>query len=218
MLVVKIDVRVTGKWYNKKLQNKLENKYKLRLVNKDGIDVYEGSVRSGWTVTSLKKLCKQNKVKFEINNEFGKRSTTYRAEYFKHNKPVYKKFYRCVYCGRLLNRKKITVDHIYPVKKVNESTYYQGQLKRIGADSVNNYRNLVAAFFRCNAKKSAKTGWWIIKAKIGSMKYYWPVVHLIEFIIFLLILYYLYTNRIIISDNLKILLENNGFHNVNLLT
>ena len=29
---MKIDVRVTGKWHNKKLQNKLENKYKLNLL------------------------------------------------------------------------------------------------------------------------------------------------------------------------------------------
>lgn len=215
---MKIDVRVTGKWYNKKLQNKLENKYKLKLVNIDGIYMYEGSVKYSWAVTSLKRLCRQNKVKFEINNDFGKRSTTYRTEYFKHNKPIYKKFYRCVYCGRLLSRRKITVDHIYPVKKVNESTYYQDKLKRMGADSVNNYRNLVSACFRCNAKKSAKTGWWIIKAKIGSMKYYWLVVHIIEFIIFLLILYNLYANRMIISDNLKFFLEKHGFYDTNLLT
>lgn len=215
---MKIDVRVTGKWYNKKLQNKLENKYKLKLVNIDGIYMYEGSVKSSWAVTSLKRLCRQNKVKFEINNDFGKRSTTYRTEYFKHNKPIYKKFYRCVYCGRLLSRRKITVDHIYPVKKVNESTFYQDKLKRMGADSVNNYRNLVSACFRCNAKKSAKTGWWIIKAKIGSMKYYWLVVHIIEFIIFLLILYNLYANRMIISDNLKFFLEKHGFYDTNLLT
>ena len=136
---MKIDVRVTVKWYNKKLQNKLENKYKLKLVNIDGIYMYEGSVKSSWAVTSLKRLCRQNKVKFEINNDFGKRSTTYRTEYFKHNTPIYKKFYRCVYCGRLLSRRKITVDHIYPVKKVNESTYYQDKLKRMGADSVNDY-------------------------------------------------------------------------------
>lgn len=215
---MKIDVRVTGKWYNKKLQNKLENKYKLKLVNIDGIYMYEGSVKSSWAVTSLKRLCRQNKVKFEINNDFGKRSTTYRTEYFKHNKPIYKKFYRCVYCGRLLSRRKITVDHIYPVKKVNESTYYQDKLKRMGAYSVNDYRNLVSACFRCNAKKSAKTGWWIIKAKIGSMKYYWLVVHIIEFIIFLLILYNLYANRMIISDNLKFFLEKHGFYDTNLLT
>lgn len=215
---MKIDVRVTGKWYNKKLQNKLENKYKLKLVNIDGIYMYEGSVKSSWAVTSLKRLCRQNKVKFEINNDFGKRSTTYRTEYFKHNKPIYKKFYRCVYCGRLLSRRKITVDHIYPVKKVNESTFYQDKLKRMGADSVNNYRNLVSACFRCNAKKRAKTGWWIIKAKIGSMKYYWLVVHIIEFIIFLLILYNLYANRMIISDNLKFFLEKHGFYDTNLLT
>lgn len=215
---MKIDVRVTGKWYNKKLQNKLENKYKLKLVNIDGVYMYEGSVKSSWAVTSLKRLCRQNKVKFEINNDFGKRSATYRTEYFKHNKPIYKKFYRCVYCGRLLSRRKITVDHIYPVKKVNESTYYQDKLKRMGADSVNDYRNLVSACFRCNAKKSAKTGWWIIKAKIGSMKYYWLVVHIIEFIIFLLILYNLYANRMIISDNLKFFLEKHGFYDTNLLT
>lgn len=215
---MKIDVRVTGKWYNKKLQNKLENKYKLKPVNIDGMYVYEGSIKSSWAVTSLKRLCRQNKVKFEINNDFGKRSTTYRAEYFKHNKPIYKKFYRCVYCGRLLSRKKITVDHIYPVKKVNESTYYQDKLKRMGADSVNDYRNLVSACFRCNAKKSSKTGWWIIKAKIGSMKYYWLVVHIIEFIIFILVLYNLYTNRMIISDNLKFFLEKHGFYDTNLLT
>lgn len=215
---MKIDVRVTGKWYNKKLQNKLENKYKLKLVNIDGVYAYEGSVKSSWAVTSLKRLCRQNKVKFELNNDFGKRSTTYRTEYFKHNKPIYKKFYRCVYCGQLLSRRKITVDHIYPVKKVNESIYYQDKLKKMGADSVNDYRNLVSACFRCNAKKSAKTGWWIIKAKIGSIKYYWPIVHMIEFIIILFILYNLYINRIIISDNLKIFLENHGFYDTSLLT
>lgn len=177
------EVKITAPgWTPECIKRKLRKKYRLNeIVHQDSI-VYTGEL-SKPKINSVKrfiyKIRKTCRLAYSIDNSFGKRSATYRKEYFSHNKPVYGKFYRCVYCGTLHTRKNITIDHIYPVKKVNESTYYQEKLKKKGADSVNSYQNLVAACRRCNSQKSAKMGLWILRAYIGSIKGFWFVVHIV---------------------------------------
>lgn len=177
------EVKITApNWAPKYIRRKLKRKYMLHESEYQDHIVYAGKL-SKFRINSIKrfiyKVRKTCRLAYSIDNSFGKRSATYRKEYFAHNKPIYGKFYRCVYCGTLHTRKNITVDHIYPVKKVNESTYFQEKLKKKGAESVNSYKNLVAACRRCNSKKSANMGLWIPRAYIGSIKGFWFVVHII---------------------------------------
>lgn len=130
--------------------------------------VYIGYIKSHNKFIALKKFCKCNGLKFEINNNYGKRSDSYRYEFFKHNNPILGNFYFCVYCGALKTKNKITIDHLYPVHQVNTSITLQRKLKRMGCENVNSYQNLVAACRTCNLKKSAHLNGWIIRGKLGK--------------------------------------------------
>ncbi len=97
------------------------------------------------------------------------RSTNYRQIFFR----TYKgSEYRCLYCNRKLTKEGLQVDHIYPVRKAKTKAG-QRYLKRHGMDTVNDPKNLAAACPRCNKRKGAKGGIWLIKAKLGQYKWYW---------------------------------------------
>lgn len=108
-----------------------------------------------------------------VDPDFGKRSQNYRAVFFKNAKPAFGNMYFCAYCGRLVRRKKITVDHIFPVCKVSNNARLQRFLKWRGYESVNDKRNLCAACRRCNEKKGVQMGIWIVRGLIGRHRIYW---------------------------------------------
>lgn len=179
----KIDVKVTLKrrvsqktFYKiKDIWNLTWNKYGQCLMG----SVYENRI------ASLRRFCRFHGMKFEINNEFGKRSGDYRDTFFKHYRSrTYSLaaalvrnwdtdrgygYYYCAYCGKKTDLKKITVDHIYPVAKVNASTKLQRKLKKLGYENVNDYRNLTPACAKCNKKKGTKLNWWYIcRGRLGQ--------------------------------------------------
>ena len=179
----KIDVKVTLKrrvsqktFYKiKDTWNLTWSKYGQCLMG----SVYEDKI------ASLRRFCRFHGMKFEINNEFGKRSGDYRDAFFKHYRSrTYSLFaalvrnwntdrgcsyYYCAYCGKKTDLKKVTVDHIYPVAKVNASTKLQRKLKRLGYENVNDYRNLTPACAKCNKKKGTKLNWWYIyRGRLGQ--------------------------------------------------
>ena len=106
------------------------------------------------------------------------RNEDYRKEYFQNNKPVQPAKYRCVYCGRKLLYKDVTVDHLYPVNKLMYSTRIQKQAKRYGVDGANDVKNLVCACRSCNSKKGTKTGFWLLRGKIGRHPIVWKIRNL----------------------------------------
>lgn len=124
----------------------------------------------------LQKYCKNNHLPFLINNNFGKRSNTYRKIFFKNNPPRYffsHPFYFCSYCGLPIAANNITVDHLYPVGKAQKSIKFQQKMKEKGFVDINDVKNLVPACWNCNIKKGAKTGLWILKGKIGKNQFLW---------------------------------------------
>lgn len=106
------------------------------------------------------------------------RSDTYRQEYFKHNKPVQPAKYRCVYCGRKLLYKDVTVDHLYPINKLMYDPRVQKWAKRHGIDGANDVKNLVCACRCCNSKKGTKMGLWLLRGKIGRHPIVWKIRNL----------------------------------------
>lgn len=105
--------------------------------------------------------------------KFGERSRDYRKTFFSHNKPVFGRYYFCAYCGMPVTAKELEVDHLYPVAKVRGSAALQKKLKLMGAVSVNSLCNLVPACHRCNKKKSAHMGAWILLGRIGRHQKLW---------------------------------------------
>jgi 5-methylcytosine-specific restriction endonuclease McrA len=143
--------------------NYLKNTYNLTWnYTKDELvhHTFTGNV-SKFKLNRLIKYCKQNYLKFSINNDFGKRSSDYRKEFYKHFKANRFGYYLCAYCGRPVKGKTLQIDHIYPVAKVNQSYALQKKLKHMGAASVNSYQNLAPACKSCNSFKRAKLGLWI---------------------------------------------------------
>lgn len=69
-------------------------------------------------VEAVKKYCKDRKLEFFMYEGKYERSNNYRKIYFENNKPVFKDYYICVYCGMPIHEKNVTVDHIVPVKKL----------------------------------------------------------------------------------------------------
>lgn len=140
-------------------------------------------------IKKLQNYCLKKHYKFAYDNEFGYRSADYRKTFFDSQKPIFTNFYYCAYCGRLVRKKKITVDHVYPINKVKQDLKFQEKLRRNGYTGVNCAKNLVAACKKCNLKKGTKTGIWIFKAYIGKSNLYWTTRWLFRFAIVLFVLY-----------------------------
>lgn len=95
-----------------------------------------------------------------------KRSSKCREKYFAAAKPVLG-LYRCVYCGRLMTKDKVVVDHVIPVARAKA-----GRLPGYLKGGINSRANLVASCFRCNGKKGDKAGLWVIRARLGRLPGY----------------------------------------------
>jgi HNH endonuclease. len=129
----------------------------------DGVEFF--GIVGEKTLHKIKKYCSLHKYRFRIENNLGRRGSDYRRRYFIMNKPVIGDKYICVYCGKLLTKDELTVDHIYPIGKASNSLKYQKKLSRKGIKNINDGKNLVSACAKCNALKSADTGLWILKSE-----------------------------------------------------
>jgi len=121
------------------------------------------------------------------------RSDRYRYEYFQKHKGLFGLgIYFCPYCGKaMLNRKKIQIDHIRSIHRVQHSRALQRKYDRY-KNGVNDDVNLIASCYRCNEQKGSRGGLWILLGKLGV--YFMPIVRyvLFGFIWFGLILLYIY--------------------------
>lgn len=153
-------------------------RYRMKLCQfglklEDG-NKYRGEITKR-KVTELQEYCRANHLKFYTDNGYGTRDAGYRARFFRNYKPVFGRFYFCAYCGRLMTKKRMTVDHLYPVAKVSRDLRLQKKLQRQGIKDLNSEKNLVAACYACNQEKSAQMGSWITRGKIGRHAWVWMV-------------------------------------------
>lgn len=139
-------------------------------------------------LTGVIKFCKRHNLIYKVENEFSVRSTDYRDTFFKTKAPTIGNFYFCSYCGRLVHKDNLTVDHLYPVDKAQKNIRLQKHLQRKGLSSINDIKNLVPACASCNSKKRAKMGLWVVKGEIGRIQKLWYVRHLIRIAVILTLL------------------------------
>lgn len=111
------------------------------------------------------------------------RSSDYRKQFFIHNKPVKSSKYRCAYCGRLVSKDKVTIDHIIPVKKMSDSKKIRRYAKTFGVFETNDLKNLCSACKRCNQRKSAKMGSWVIRGFLGKSELLWKIRKITRFVL-----------------------------------
>ena len=85
--------------------------------------------------------------------------------------------YRCRYCNRRLGAADMTVDHVVPVAMAGRSAIARKMLGAMGASGVNDLENLAPACARCNARKAAKGGLWIVRGLLGGHRAYWAALY-----------------------------------------
>ncbi|MCR5148305.1 MAG: HNH endonuclease [Eubacterium sp.] len=165
----------------KKEQKKLIRELKRYDLEWDNIE-FSGSV-SEKELRKLSAYCDEKGLRLKIGNALGRRRTDYRRKFFSWNSPDIGSRYICVYCGRLLKKDKVVVDHLYPVGTASKSIEYQKKLKRHGIKNINDSRNLVASCNSCNRRKGTKSGIWIFLGRIGRHRGIWFLRYLLRAVI-----------------------------------
>ena len=179
------------------LIKKTKYKHKISLSFKgfiiDGDNLYKDNL-SEREEKSLYRYCRLRNLSIDKLNMDQKRSSDYRKKFFDNNKPTcnHNTKYRCVYCGRKLSPAKVTVDHLYPVDKAMRSDKICKKMRRQGINNVNDVNNLVPACERCNKSKSNHMGKWIIKGKLGQLRWYWPVMNVIRLTLLICLIIIIY--------------------------
>ena len=141
----------------------------------------------------IAEYCQKKHLKYKINNAYGSRSADYRRQFFMANPPHIGKRYFCAYCGRLISRRRVTVDHLYPVNKASRSIRLQTKLRRMGIKNINSVRNLVPACKKCNGHKGTKMGLWILRGRIGKSPEIWVFRHTLRLLTLSIVLYIVLT-------------------------
>lgn len=134
--------------------------------------------------------------KLSLITHFSKRSVDYRKSFFKENAGNFGEGrYLCAYCGRILKKENVTVDHLISVNKVQSSKRYICLVRRLGFKNVNDIRNLVPSCKHCNSRKGSKGGLWIVKGFLGRYRTFWLIFWSVALIIILFFIY-LFLTRI----------------------
>lgn len=134
----------------------------------------------------LRKLHRSG-IKYRCVPEQWERSSDYRQQFFKENKPPY----RCRYCNRKLSKDTLVVDHIIPVYAAKTDASARRLLKIRGMNSVNDTGNLTASCVRCNKQKGSKMGIWLVRAYLGKYRLYWAVKPVITLAAVCIVIWYL---------------------------
>lgn len=168
-----------------KQEKKLFKRGFTRDTSKTERFVYSATVTNWLSFLKVKRFCCKNRFYFTersqyVDKNFAIRSNSYRSNFFKEYPPLSNGKYRCVYCGKSLGKSDTTVDHLYPVRIAKKSIHYQKKLKKMGIDNINSIKNLVPACKKCNSKKSAKLGFWIVRGKLGQHKEFWQIVFVLK--------------------------------------
>lgn len=116
-----------------------------------------------------RRLHKKNKYE---NDSVCRRSTDYRKMFFMAHSGYFG-VYCCSYCGKLLSRSRVSVDHIIPIAAAQRSSILHWYFSR-KENGINSITNLTAACARCNSSKGRRIGRWILRGMIGRV--FFPVL------------------------------------------
>lgn len=182
-----ISVHLPNRKHNRRAYRRAKRKLKRLGMHKDSKTVMVATL-STWRCERITKYCREAHLRYFWESKLSKRSSNYRKKFFDSHKPVVFGCYFCAYCGRLVPRGKVTVDHLYPIGKMRKDLKLQKKLKRRGYSNINDPRNLVASCHRCNQAKAARMGSWIRKGRLGRHPIYWWIRHSIRIVILLVFL------------------------------
>lgn len=157
-------------FYNKSKKNKYWEK---ETTNKKDIEFWKRFARSHGLIC-------------EVEDALYSRNSTYRKDFFEQNKPFWKNRYFCVYCGRLLPKNKIEIDHIIPVHQAKK-WYVRKMLRKM--HGVNDPKNLGASCRKCNRAKGSKMNGWVFRGHLGKSNAYQVFRWIVRFVVVILIIF-----------------------------
>lgn len=148
--------------------------------------IWLGNIDDGLCL-NLKQFCKKNHLYLNMTEEQYMRNHDYKKSFFEKNKGLLKNgiYYHCAYCGRIMKKDIVTVDHVIPIQKVKSSQnkkFYQLLMGKCNMKNINDVKNLVAACQYCNSKKGSKAGLWIFRGFIGRYFITWIIIYLAIFL------------------------------------
>lgn len=76
-------------------------------------------------------------------------------------------------------------------------------LRLNGINDINDTRNLVPACRKCNSRKGANTGIWIIRGLIGRHFGFWCIEKPVKWLLIVIFAYWLYTNPKELTDGIN---------------
>ena len=201
-------VEITVSEQQRKNNRRAFRRLRLKYTGKrDGLYCYTGNLTGSQYQRALAH-CDRYRLRLTLNNNYGQRGNTYRKQFFQANSPVWRRYYFCAYCGRLVPLEQLTVDHLYPIARARRDVRLQQKLKRKGVLNINDTANLVPACRSCNSKKGVKMGSRILKGKLGRHPWYWKVRHTLRIIlIILLCALFILRPQVINLDMLKYILN-----------
>lgn len=132
---------------------------------------------------------------FTTRNKKFNRSNDYRKIFFERNKGFRKNGidYHCSYCGKILKKIDVQVDHIIPVHMSRNKLSTRLFMRFVNIKGVNDYKNLTSSCQSCNLKKGKHGGGWVLSGFLGKSIWY----HRFKMFMFLSVvigaLYYLKT-------------------------
>lgn len=172
-----------------------------RKLNSDGFEITaHGKYTSTWQRTvdtdtdrhfihKYKRYCFRKQMSCYVSDKCYTRSSGYRDKYLRQKKGLHG-WYFCIYCSRPLRKETVTIDHIVPVDKAKRSFLTRAYLRLLHIEDVNAIRNLGACCKKCNRKKSNKLNpYWLIRAGLGKLPFFW-IVRWIEYLAILLLFLY----------------------------
>lgn len=132
----------------------------------------------------------------EIADQRYERGGNYRSDFFNAAKPFWRNYYFCIYCGRLVSKRKLQVDHIIPVHKAKTSWMVKKILDVSKMEKgVNDPRNLGASCPKCNLMKGSKMGLWVIRGRIGKSNAFQIFRWMLRFVLMGLMIYFMYETK-----------------------
>lgn len=140
---------------------------------------------------SYRQYAKKKKFKFYSYPTSYERRHGYRKRFFENYKPIFHDKYFCAYCGKLLDKNEVTIDHIISTNLAQRKTYSQRLLQCLDIQDINEPRNLAPCCLPCNAKKSNKGGSWIVRGFIGKHSFFWIGLYILLMIWILVLVYWI---------------------------
>lgn len=132
----------------------------------------------------MQRYCRRRNLTFEAVPTQYTRSSNYRSLFCKVS-ITYRKIPVCILWQKK-PKDKITIDHIFPVHCMEKYPAVRKRAALFGIHGSNDMKNLCTACMRCNQKKEAKMGIWILKGFLGKQPWYWPLRRILTVILVIL--------------------------------